>query len=112
MEVTTGNEGFIFDWAYPPPEEEAAATAFISLLSDNLKKMPCPSVLFAPEESKSPGSSQFVDHTDARKTLTTTDYMKDEDFVPPQIYKRSFIQARSTVEGLATGPEALFGEVK
>ena len=41
---------------------------------------------------------------------TLTDYMTESDYVPLQVYKKSFIRARTSKDGLDTGPEALFGK--
>lgn len=118
MEVTIGKAGFIFDWAYPPVEEEKAATAFISLLNENIGVSSRPSGLLAlkgrnavAEASGVSGSpSQSQDTNADRETSTATDYMTDCDYVPLRVSEKSFIRARTSKDGLATGPEALFGK--
>ena len=111
MDINSEKATYIFDWAYPSPEDENAASKFISVITKDVKDIRCPHNLFdvmkgASEEK----TSSAIDNPNAlKREMTVIECMKDDNFIPRQVSLESFIHARTTKDGHATGPQALFG---
>ncbi len=126
-----GQQGFIFDWGYPPHEVMHAATSFMNIAAEGVPQAQCAPGAADPNYAKNMealaaaaaasmpgrGSQKNVgfslsdsQHGKGQKPKqTVTDQLKDANYEPPIVNRKSFIQQRTSADGRTVGPEALFG---
>ena len=104
---------YIFDWAYPSPEDETAASNFITSIVQNAGNVPHLDRLSeVKSEVKEAINSSAIDNPNAlKKEMNLMECMKDDNYVPRQVSSESFIHSRTSKEGHTSGPEALFGMI-
>lgn len=104
---------YIFDWAYPAPEDETAASNFINSIAKNAGEVPhLYDLSDVKREVKEVINSSAIDNPNAlKKEMNLIECMKDDNYIPRQVSSESFIHSRTSKEGHTTGPEALFGMI-
>lgn len=102
---------YIFDWAYPSPEDETAASNFIYSIVKNAGNVPhLDSLSEVKREVREIINSAAIDNPNAlKKEMNLMECMKDDNYIPKLVSSESFIHSRTSKEGHASGPEALFG---
>jgi hypothetical protein len=104
---------YIFDWAYPSPEDETAASNFINSIAKNAGDVPHLDTLSdVKREVKEVINSSAIDNPNAlKKEMNLMECMKDDSYIPKLVSSESFIHSRTSKEGHTGGPEALFGMI-
>ena len=113
MRANSEKASYIFDWAYPSPEDETAASNYINSIAKYADDVPHLNDLSeVKREVKEVMNSSAIDNPNAlKKGMNLMECMKDDNYIPRQVSTKSFIHSRSSKEGHSTGPEALFGKI-
>jgi hypothetical protein len=104
---------YIFDWAYPSPEDETAASNYINSIARNAGDVPhLDSLSEVKREVGEVTNSSAIDNPNAlKREMNLMECMKDDNYVPKLVSSESFIHSRTSKEGHTSGPEALFGMI-